>query len=136
MQSKTVNRTTKYVVAVRLAMDALGHATNAQLLDELRQGYPDVSATTVHRVTARLFDMGEIGLAPTGHDGAMRFDANTTLHDHFMCTVCEKLRDASLPSSVRTGIEAEIGDGCKISGSMTVSGVCRHCKDNPVNKEV
>ena len=109
-------------------MAEAGHATNAQLLDVIRAHHPAVSATTVHRVTTRLLDAGELQLAPTGADGAMRFDTNTAAHDHFMCVSCGKLRDAVLPLSVRETIEQQIGDGCEISGSLTVSGICKNCK--------
>lgn len=125
---KPQDRTTKYVSAVRRHMQTLGHATNHQLLEALRVDYPDVSATTVHRVTARLLERGELQLAPSGQANVLRFDANTEPHDHFMCEACDLLRDAQLGDIVRPQIERAIGDGCSISGSLTVSGICKKCK--------
>jgi Fur family transcriptional regulator, peroxide stress response regulator len=99
------SRQTKYCEAIREILSRFSHATNNELLTELKKTYPQLSATTVHRATARLAGRDEISPAPAGLDGAMRYDANTKPHDHFMCTVCD----------------------CRISGRLTISGVCKRC---------
>lgn len=124
----TVDRTTRYVTAVREVLNKMGHASNTEILDNVKELYPSVSATTIHRVTARLLERGEIRLAPTKKDNAMRFDGNATLHDHFMCTICEQLRDTVFDQSIRRQIEKLISDGCSISGDLTVTGICKNCK--------
>lgn len=116
---------------VREVMQGLGHATNAQLLEALQQEYPSLSATTVHRITERMLERGELLLAPAS-DNAHRYDANLTPHDHFMCTNCGMLRDADLDEKVRPMIERSIGDGCTISGRIVVSGLCKHCNQGEV----
>ena len=123
-----VDRTTRYVAAVREALREMGHASNADLLEKIRIQYPLVSATTIHRVTARMLERGEIRLAPTKRDNAMQFDNNATPHDHFMCTICEQLRDTAFSDSLRQQIERLVGDGCSISGDLTVTGICKICK--------
>jgi Fur family peroxide stress response transcriptional regulator len=124
----TVDRTTRYVTAVREVLNKMGHASNTEILDNVKELYPSVSATTIHRVTARLLERGEIRLAPTKKDNAMRFDGNATLHDHFMCTICEQLRDTVFDQPIRRQIEKLISDGCSISGDLTVTGICKNCK--------
>ena len=121
------DRTTKYTSAVREFIAVQRHATNAEILAHLQTVYPDISATTVHRITARLYERGELQLAPTGAAKVLRYDANLTLHDHFMCEVCGLLRDALLGDLVRPAIEQAIGADCSISGSLTVSGICKQC---------
>lgn len=125
---KTLDRTTKYVVSVRDALAQRGHATNSEILDDVRTAFPEVSATTIHRVTARLLASGVIRLAPSGRQNAMRFDANAEVHDHFMCTICEQLCDTVLDHSIRQHIETLVGNGCSISGDLTVTGICKQCK--------
>ncbi|PID32294.1 hypothetical protein CR970_01295 [Candidatus Saccharibacteria bacterium] len=125
--SEAPARTSKYIVAIRRLMDERGHATNAELLTALQQEFPGLSATTVHRVTARLAQRGDLQLAPSGPDNALRYDANTSPHDHFMCQCCGKLRDVDLSTMVRPQIERAIGSSCSISGPLTVSGVCQKC---------
>jgi Fe2+ or Zn2+ uptake regulation protein len=129
MQAKrTQRRETKYSKAVQEYVGQAGHATNAELLVALRQRYAALSATTIHRITARMVERAELQLAPADNDNAMRFDANLAPHDHFMCLGCGILRDADIKERVRPILEESIGNDCSISGRFVVSGLCRNCK--------
>ncbi len=130
MQPTTVHqRQTKYCDAIEHTLNTLGHATNAELLQSLRATFPDVSATTVHRATARLADRGAIGFAPPSPDGSMRYDGNIAAHDHFMCSECGMIRDADVVGKVIPILESSIG-GCNISGRLSISGICNKCKES------
>lgn len=122
-------RQTKYCQSIESMLDMLGHATNAQLLAELQKDFPSLSATTVHRATARLAERGTISIAPPTQDGSMRYDTNIRPHDHFMCTSCGLLRDTDIKSKVVPILETSIGD-CQISGRLTISGTCKQCKED------
>ena len=122
----TNGRTTKYTEAVKTFIDDVGHATNAQILQHLQATYPDVSATTVHRITARMVERGEIAFAPVTADKSARFDAKTTPHDHFQCTRCDCLRDIKLPPEVCEAIQCQMED-CKCDECLCVQGICKNC---------
>lgn len=124
-----LHRQTKYCRAIESMLSMLGHATNAELLTELRKNYPELSATTIHRATARLASRGEIAAAPSASDGSMRYDTNTVPHDHFMCNSCGVLRDTNIKDKVVPILESSIGD-CSISGRLTISGICKDCKES------
>ncbi len=119
-------RRSRYVSAVRNSLQYFGHATNAEVTDDLRRSYPHLSDTTVHRITQRLLEDGEIQLA--GHDdgGAMIFDVNTAVHDHFECSQCGVLRDISVPLNCRRDIRAVIGV-CRLNGPLKIVGECHKC---------
>lgn len=119
-------RTTKYTIAVKAFMERVGHATNQQILSYLQNDYPELSATTIHRITTRMVDRGELMLAPSAKDNVSRFDANLTPHDHFHCTNCDRLRDVELPTSMFDAIQEMMGD-CKLNGRLTVQGSCDKC---------
>jgi Fur family transcriptional regulator, peroxide stress response regulator len=119
-------RQTKYCDAIEVAIAMRGHATNAELIALLRKQFPDVSATTVHRASARLAERGVIAVAPATKDGSMRYDANVQPHDHFMCSVCDAIRDTDIKDKVTPVLEAAI-EGCNISGRLTISGLCKQC---------
>lgn len=128
---KTVitERQTKYCQAIEYMLDSFGHATNAELLSKLRKTYPELSATTVHRATARLALRGKIAIAPPSpRDGSMRYDTNVTPHDHFQCTSCGILRDTDVREKVASILQASIED-CHVSGRLTISGICKQCKE-------
>lgn len=124
----STERMTKYVLAVQAYMHQAGHATNAQILGHLQHAYPELSATTVHRITTRMIERGQLAVAPSGNDKALRFDANTVSHDHFQCRGCDRLRDVSLPVSVFEAMQQQIGD-CKVSGRLVVQGTCARCME-------
>jgi Fe2+ or Zn2+ uptake regulation protein len=119
-------RQTKYCVQIEEIIKRLGHASNAQILIELNKIYPGVSTTTVHRATARLAARGELGVGPVDLGGAMRYDANVTPHDHFLCVRCGLLRDADIARHVAPLLEDTI-EGCRVSGRITISGTCKAC---------
>ena len=121
-----VQRQTKYCQAIEQQLRSMGHATNAQLLAILRLSFPGLSATTIHRATARLASRGIIAMAPSIQDGSMHYDANTSPHDHFQCSSCGLLRDTDIKDKVIPILEASI-DGCRISGQLTISGTCNLC---------
>lgn len=127
MSTATVTpRQTRYCTAIEHILSKVGHATNAELLVTLRADFPDLSATTVHRATSRLASRGQIAIAPPTPDGAMRYDTNTTPHDHFLCSSCGMLRDAAIKDKVVPILENAIGD-CRISGQLTITGICKTC---------
>ena len=120
-------RSTKYSTAIVDILCSVAHATNLQLLQEVHAHYPEVSATTIHRLTARLAERGVIGIAPQAKDGSMRYDANTLPHDHFCCSVCGVLSDVYVSDKVIPLLKAEI-EGCELDGNLVIQGVCKHCK--------
>ena len=124
----TVQRQTKYCLAIKNQLKTVGHATNAELLVLLRESYPGLSATTVHRATARLAERGSISLAPPASDGSMRYDANISQHDHFQCSSCGILKDTYIRDKIIPILEASI-DGCNISGPLIINGVCKKCQN-------
>lgn len=126
-QAATQQRETKYCRAIKHGLTTKGHATNSELLTLLRASFPDVSPTTIHRATARLAARNEIRLAPAARDGSRRYDANSTPHDHFLCSACYTLRDTDVKDKVIPILEASIDD-CSISGQLTISGLCKLCK--------
>ncbi len=124
--SQIIERQTKYCTSIVSLLKRMGHATNQELLVELRRVYPGLSATTVHRATQRLASRGKIAIAPNAVDGSIRYDANTKPHDHFACDKCNQLVDADLKDKIMPIINRSIV-GCDISGRLTIAGVCHNC---------
>jgi Fe2+ or Zn2+ uptake regulation protein len=125
--SKT--RQTKYATAVVKVLQDLKHATNAELHQRLQLLYPEVSATTIHRVTARLKQQGEIGCAPKPADGSERYDISAQPHHHFMCAQCSAVCDVPETAEAQNVIHQlkDLSKLCAIPGTLTLSGVCKKC---------
>jgi Fur family peroxide stress response transcriptional regulator len=126
MSQIVIPRETRYSKQITTLIAKLGHATNAEILKDLRSIYPDISATTVHRSSARLADRGVIALAPPDIHGSMRYDANIEPHDHFVCTNCGGIRDIDVAEKLTPEISKALG-GCKITGRLLIHGSCETC---------
>ena len=127
VQTAIQERTTKYTLAVRSLLNNVGHASNSEIHEALLSDFPNLSATTVHRITTRMYQRGEILIAPSRSDNALRYDSNATPHDHFLCMNCGILKDTNVEAKIKPILEATIGDDCHISGRLTVSGLCKNC---------
>jgi Fur family peroxide stress response transcriptional regulator len=122
-------RQTRYVTTITNALATRGHATNAELLGDIRSEFPEVSITTVHRVTSRLKARGIIGAAPSAASGAERFDTNPMPHHHFMCGQCGSVCDIPQTNEALKVMHQlkELSGRCAIAGMLTMQGTCLDC---------
>lgn len=126
MKSSVIPRQTKYCTDIEKILQSLGHATNSDLLQEMQKKYPDLSATTIHRATARLQQRKQIGLANLGFGGVLMYDANTLPHDHFVCQSCNNIRDIDIAQKILPEVNMALGD-CRVNGRVVMMGVCNTC---------
>lgn len=122
---KTALRMTPQTIAVLQVAQQLGHANNLQILVKVRQNFPTLTPTTVHRITSRLIENGLLAAGPQ-INGARLIDANTTVHDHFLCSDCDGIKDFNINSSVREAIKTELQIK-KLPRSLTIYGDCDAC---------
>lgn len=122
----TIQRNTKYCQHINNTLKTLGHATNNELLEFIRQDYPELSATTIHRATTRMASRNKIAMAPSTLDGSMRYDNNIEPHDHFHCLSCGLLIDIDIKDKITPILKIDI-DNCEVSGRLTISGICKKC---------
>jgi Fe2+ or Zn2+ uptake regulation protein len=72
------------------------HPTAQELFERLRDEFPTLSVATVYNTLSALTRMSRC--APLELGGPVRFDPNTTAHDHAVCERCGKIRDVLQPS--------------------------------------
>lgn len=125
----TLPRQTKYAKTVVDVLQVLKHATNLELLLEVQKLYPEVSATTIHRVTVRLKERGIIGCAPKPSSGSERYDINPKPHHHFMCVKCSRICDVPETPEARAVINQlkDLSGECALAGTLTMGGICKKC---------
>lgn len=82
--------------------------------------------TTVHRITARLVGAGMASYAPSLNQVKV-IDANTKVHDHFLCQVCHRLYDINLSDDTFKQLQSQLP--AKLSRhNIVVAGVCTKCE--------
>ncbi len=76
-------------------MNRKDHPTADVVYQNVRQEHPNISLGTVYRNLTLLADRGEILRLQVG-DGVDHFDADTSLHCHFVCSDCGGVSDLKL----------------------------------------
>lgn len=122
-------------MAVLETLENLGHATNLDIWETVRKSYPEVSVTTIHRVTTRLNTQGKIGCAPKSANGSERYDITPTQHHHFICDMCGMICDVPETPEARQFIEqlGKLSGACALAEALTLSGTCKSCKQKERN---
>ena len=118
-------RMTHQTKAVLNAAQALGHATNSDILAAVRETLPDLSATTVHRITTRLITAGLLSYGPELR-GSKIVDANTNRHDHFICEACNGIKDITISDKSRRELQSQV-DSLIMQSQLTITGDCANC---------
>lgn len=100
------------------------HPTVETVWRGVRKTLPDVSLDSVYRI---LDDFAEAGVIRRLAGGkVIRYDSDTTPHEHFVCRRCGVMHDFRGMDVGR--VMACCGEFGKVeSVELTVSGVCRQC---------
>lgn len=123
--------TLKYSRQREMIMDFLmtrkDHPTADIVYRNVRKQNPNISLGTVYRNLTLLADIGEISRLRVG-DGVDHFDADTSLHYHFVCTECGSVTDLEMDSIENILEIAGANFDGHIAGHVThFYGVCGNC---------
>jgi len=115
-------------VVLQVIRDAEEHLTANEVFDRAKQLLPTISFATVYNSLRFLKDAGHIGEISFGN-GASRFDALTSRHDHAICTNCGKLVDMEieLPGEI-VELATKFSKFKLESVELTLRGLCPECK--------
>ena len=113
--------------AVQAALERLRHATNLELHEALADELPELSLTSLHRITARLLERGVIGELPSSGRHTV-LDARPEPHDHFVCVSCGGIVDIELPAETLSAIQHQLGAHLAETG-LIVRGRCAACRE-------
>jgi len=132
-----MNKTKEYLISrgVRPSMQRLAildyiastksHPTADQLYVELKKSMPTLSRMTVYNTLNLLADVGAIVTLDVDNRNR-RFDANNSLHAHFICTKCGKVSDLVIESP--DSIERNIPKDARIDYiKLFYLGICNNC---------
>jgi Fur family ferric uptake transcriptional regulator/Fur family peroxide stress response transcriptional regulator len=114
-------------VVLQVIRDAKEHLTANEVFDRAKQLLPTISFATVYNSLRFLKDAGHIGEIGFGN-GASRFDALTSRHDHAICTNCGKLVDMEieLPAEI-VKLATKFSKFKLESIELTLRGLCPEC---------
>lgn len=105
------------------------HPTVDMIYSALAPRIPTLSKTTVYNTVRQLAECGLIQSIQI-EDGELRYDADTTEHIHFKCTVCGMVYDIFESAPVHL---KNIPDGFTVQKTQTnLWGVCPDCQKSPL----
>lgn len=102
------------------------HPTAEQIYADLKPLLPNLSLATVYRNLTRLCQNGSVIRLSAG-DKPDRFDADTSDHQHFVCTACGTVSDLffQLPPKL---LDQNLGERfCADSYQLYIYGTCANC---------
>ena len=103
------------------------HPTADVVYMNVRQHFPNISLGTVYRNLTLLSDMGEIIRLRVG-DGVDHFDADTSPHNHFVCSECGSVIDLKMENIDYIQEAARKDFSGRIDGySAYFYGLCGSC---------
>jgi len=100
------------------------HPTTEIIYHNLIKKIPTFSRTTVYNTMELFIKKGIVSMISIDEKEA-RFDADTSIHAHFMCTVCKNIYDIPVKSG-----EVNISGlkGFKVSENhINFKGICKSC---------
>lgn len=114
-------------VVLQVIRDGEEHLTANEVFDRAKQLLPTISFATVYNSLRYLKKTNLIGEISFGN-GASRFDALTSRHDHAICTKCGKLVDMEieLPSEI-VKLATKFSKFKLESIELTLRGLCPEC---------
>lgn len=103
------------------------HPPAEAIYDRVRKRIPAISLDTVYRTLVTLEKVGVLSRVHVLCDRA-RFDANMSLHHHFVCTTCGLVRDFSSPEADDLPIPGEVESWGEVkSVHVELRSVCSNC---------
>jgi Fe2+ or Zn2+ uptake regulation protein len=132
-RSRGLKVTPQRELIFELLWGAPDHPSADSVYAEARRRMPTMSLRTVYQTLNDLATMGELLHLDLG-TGSSRFDPNTDVHHHLVCTSCGKVRDLYADFSTLS-VPAGSGDGFEIGAAEVVfRGLCEDCQPTKSRK--
>ena len=124
---KDLGLTKQRAAILQVIREADEHLTANGVFENAKRILPGISFATVYNSLRYLKEAGHIGEISFGN-GASRFDAMTSRHDHAICTKCGKLVDMEieLPAEI-VNFAAQFSKFKLESIELTLRGLCPEC---------
>ena len=114
------------IAIMEYLMEHRTHPSADDIYSALSPDMPTLSKTTVYN-TLKLFSENGAALMLTIDERNANFDADTSLHGHFLCRRCGQIYDLQVPEAVKQVENLEL-DGHEVSEvHYYYKGICKNC---------
>jgi Fur family transcriptional regulator, peroxide stress response regulator len=113
----------------RELMAVSDHPSAELIYKRLHKKLPTIAIDTVYRTLATFHELGLVKKLHVMNERTL-FDVNLTVHHHFICTRCKKVKDIYWDDFDNTILpELVEGMGAVESRHLEIHGVCNNCLD-------
>lgn len=106
------------------------HPTMNEIMEKVKEKDEGIGQATIYRNVNKLVVSGKVRKLPISLDN-VRYDDNSTPHDHLVCVRCGQIIDLYDNNYVNDKERLEKEYSFKISGVSTIyEGVCANCQSN------
>ena len=125
---KKQNFSRKRAAILEVLRSTKSHPTAEWIYQQLKPDYPDLSLGTVYRNLSRFKEDGTV-VSVGVVEGQERYDADVTMHSHFVCTQCGAVLDVEdeFVDPESDGEVSRILDVCVLSHQVLFHGICGDC---------
>ena len=134
-----MERTTRYSKKREAILSALrgtkSHPSAEWVYQTLKPTHPDLSLGTVYRTLALFRQQGVIQSVGVVN-GQERFDADTSLHHHFVCERCGSVLDLDFRQEQEDSWDQAVSEqyGFKtLRHELIFYGICKTCQNKSMN---
>lgn len=119
--------TTQRLVLFRALRELGRHVTVEQLMEEVRERLPALSAPTVYSTLDLFEELGLLRRVPVP-GGPLLYDPRGTAHHHLACRRCGAVEDLDVDLDTGPAREAALRRGWRVADATAVlSGLCPAC---------
>lgn len=106
-------------------IDDLGHTSVKDIIETIKENYPEIGVATIYRNIASLEKEGYIRRISTNLEEVVYETTELDNHDHFICLDCGMILD--IPKDEATVPQTTAEGDLIIYSTSTYYGVCKDC---------
>ncbi len=136
LRSKGFKVTPQRLAIYNTLCNTKSHPTAEMIFNKLQPYYPTMSLATIYKTVDILREIGLVQVINIGED-CLRYDADTSLHPHIRCTVCNKVEDIEGFDFSPALDEVKRLTDYELNGQQFYFyGICPACAANAKKKEI
>lgn len=126
LQSHNIKPSVQRIAIMNYLMEHRTHPTVDEIYTALSPSIPTLSKTTVYNTLKLLSEQGAAQTLTIDERNTC-YDADTTLHGHFLCKRCGKIYDLPCDNHIKEVVDTDIDGHDVQEAHYYYKGICKHC---------
>ena len=128
LKSKGIQVTPQRLAIFEQLMGCKDHPSAEMIFNEIKDDFPSLTLVTVYNTLQKL-ESTDLCIKVNPLHTSARYDGNTHMHQHLVCTHCQKIIDVH-DATVSVGIPEWVAEKFKVvDQSVTFFGTCVECQE-------